>query len=54
MIPESVSYKRDILGIFADPTETLYRVREYNILNPLEIDKKKLWRILYSSRFWRK
>ena len=38
--PESVSYKRDILGIFADPTETLYRVRDYNILNPLEIDKK--------------
>lgn len=38
--PESVHYKRDILGMFADPTESLYRVREYNILDPRSIDIK--------------
>lgn len=38
--PESVNYKRDILGQFADPTEGLYRVRDYNILNSALIDVK--------------
>lgn len=36
--PESVSFKRDILGQFADPTQGLYRVRDYNIINSAKID----------------
>ena len=38
--PESTAYKRDILGQFSDPQESLYRVREYNVLDPLKIDYK--------------
>ena len=36
--PESVNYKRDILGEFADPTQGLYRVRDYNILDADKIN----------------
>lgn len=38
--PESVAYKRDILGMFADPTDSLYRVKDYNILTPSSINIK--------------
>lgn len=38
--PESVSYKRDILGEFADPTEGLYRIRSYNVLPANQIDPR--------------
>ncbi len=31
--PNSMAYKRDILGLFADPAGALYLVRDYNILN---------------------
>lgn len=35
--PESVNYRRDILGQFADPSQGLYRVRDYNVLDSKQI-----------------
>lgn len=36
--PESVSYKRDILGMFADPMDSLYRVKDINLIAPENVN----------------
>lgn len=43
--PTSISYKRDILGLMADPAGALYTVRDYNILNN-DIDFNKYRRYI--------
>jgi hypothetical protein len=46
MDPESVSYKRDILGLRVDPEGALYLIRDYNILNTIDFSNYKRYALV--------